>query len=492
MLHVFSPGDELSALTGSIRGPPGAVDRRHARPATPGGAVREPVVPGRLADKPEQSVDLRALAQLQVPRWPTPTPSRGRPCGAARRRSTSCGPNHVWPFFAEHPGYLDRGLGLVAGPGPGPACGHRANEYLTLRILETFPALPPRWVPPVLELAFERGAARRRATRLGGCSPGSPTPSDTEPASYRTPTARSRAGAAAWLGRLGRREALAPLTAALAAERQEAVRAELLTALEALGADLSAHLSPEVLTADAAKGRKVKCPATPPRARRSRRCRRWSDDDPDLVKEARQQLSAHRTELKQVVTQQTARLFEAMCSDRTWPVDEWRRHLLAHPIVGRLAQRLVCSSTSVPPPRTRAPRGASGRVPAAAWSTPTAGSSRSPPTRGAARARHAAPAGRPQQMVGAPGRPRRGPLFDQLTHLRPTCRSATMRSTTGRAGSATPSSCARRSPGAATGAATPRTTRSFAATPRTCLRSACRSSSGSAATCSRRRTGRPR
>ena len=55
-----------------------------------------------------------------------------------------------------------------------------------------------------------------------------------------------------------------------------------------------------------------------------------------------------------------------MCSDRTWPVDEWRRHLLAHPIVGRLAQRLVWLDLGPASAHPGAPRvfrpGAGGRL----------------------------------------------------------------------------------------------------------------------------------
>lgn len=65
------------------------------------------------------------------------------------------------------------------------------------------------------------------------------------------------------------------------------------------------------------------------------------DDAPDSVKEAKQQLTACKKELKQVVEMQTARLYEGMCAGRTWPAGEWREYLQQHPIVGRLVQRLV-------------------------------------------------------------------------------------------------------------------------------------------------------
>lgn len=65
------------------------------------------------------------------------------------------------------------------------------------------------------------------------------------------------------------------------------------------------------------------------------------DDAPELIKEAKQQFSTCKKELKQVIAMQTSRLYEAMCAGRRWPASEWREYLQQHPIVGRLVQRLV-------------------------------------------------------------------------------------------------------------------------------------------------------
>lgn len=64
-------------------------------------------------------------------------------------------------------------------------------------------------------------------------------------------------------------------------------------------------------------------------------------DDADSVKEAKQALAGCKKELKQVVEMQTARLYDAMCTGRAWPLDEWKHYLQGHPIVGRLVQRLL-------------------------------------------------------------------------------------------------------------------------------------------------------
>ncbi|MFT3971320.1 MAG: DUF4132 domain-containing protein [Micropruina sp.] len=64
-------------------------------------------------------------------------------------------------------------------------------------------------------------------------------------------------------------------------------------------------------------------------------------EDADVVKAAKKQLTTSRKELKAVLTQQTARLYEAMCAERTWTAADWREFLLEHPLVGQLVSRLV-------------------------------------------------------------------------------------------------------------------------------------------------------
>ena len=64
-------------------------------------------------------------------------------------------------------------------------------------------------------------------------------------------------------------------------------------------------------------------------------------DDEALVKEAKAAFSNSKKELKQVIDLQILRLYEAMCSQRQWPVAEWQEYIAAHPIMRRLIQRLV-------------------------------------------------------------------------------------------------------------------------------------------------------
>ena len=65
------------------------------------------------------------------------------------------------------------------------------------------------------------------------------------------------------------------------------------------------------------------------------------DDDPQQAKAAKKAFSAAKAELKRFTGQQTIRLYEAMCTQRTWPVADWRTYLLGHPLLKFLCQRLV-------------------------------------------------------------------------------------------------------------------------------------------------------
>ena len=74
-------------------------------------------------------------------------------------------------------------------------------------------------------------------------------------------------------------------------------------------------------------------------------------DDQEKVRESKKALAAARKELKAVVQLQTERLYEALCTGRSWSGDDWDRYLGHHPVVRHLAQRLVwAAATGAEPP----------------------------------------------------------------------------------------------------------------------------------------------
>lgn len=65
------------------------------------------------------------------------------------------------------------------------------------------------------------------------------------------------------------------------------------------------------------------------------------DEQEEAYKKAKAAFSAAKKELAAVLRLQKDRLYEAMCTQRTWTFDDWDRFLHRHPIVGRYSQRLV-------------------------------------------------------------------------------------------------------------------------------------------------------
>ncbi len=66
-------------------------------------------------------------------------------------------------------------------------------------------------------------------------------------------------------------------------------------------------------------------------------------DEAAEAKDAKSALSAAKKELKQTAELQTKRLYEAMCSGRIWPREDFEGFILGHPVMGRLVRRLVLS-----------------------------------------------------------------------------------------------------------------------------------------------------
>jgi len=61
----------------------------------------------------------------------------------------------------------------------------------------------------------------------------------------------------------------------------------------------------------------------------------------ESTKASKKQLSTSRKELKQVVTMQSARLYEALCSERLWNLQDWKQNFAEHPIMRKLVERVI-------------------------------------------------------------------------------------------------------------------------------------------------------
>ncbi|GAA1588056.1 hypothetical protein GCM10009789_46990 [Kribbella sancticallisti] len=69
-------------------------------------------------------------------------------------------------------------------------------------------------------------------------------------------------------------------------------------------------------------------------------------DDEERVKASKKALTLAKKELKAIVQLQTARLYEALCTERTWRFDDWQLYLNRHPVVRHLTQRLAWVATT--------------------------------------------------------------------------------------------------------------------------------------------------
>lgn len=69
------------------------------------------------------------------------------------------------------------------------------------------------------------------------------------------------------------------------------------------------------------------------------------DDDAEMVKAAKNRMSLARKELKAVLKAQKERLYEAMCTQRTWRFEDWDVYLNRHPIVCHYCQSLVWAAS---------------------------------------------------------------------------------------------------------------------------------------------------
>jgi len=64
-------------------------------------------------------------------------------------------------------------------------------------------------------------------------------------------------------------------------------------------------------------------------------------DNAELAAAAKRRLTDLKKEVKAIRKQVVDRLYEAMCTQRSWTFADWQRSLLRHPVAGRLCQRVV-------------------------------------------------------------------------------------------------------------------------------------------------------
>jgi len=157
--------------------------------------------------------------------------------------------NQVWPYWLEHLNLLEEAF---APPG---------NDYMeryhqrqarahAFEVMACFPHPPQRLLPLLWNLALGPKSERPEAQ---ACLASIPDKAEHLIQALATGSAESRSAAAEWLSRLGEKEAIQPLLAALQRERNEAAKGAMMLALEALGASVDQFLDRAGLLNDAGK-----------------------------------------------------------------------------------------------------------------------------------------------------------------------------------------------------------------------------------------------
>jgi hypothetical protein len=189
----------------------------------------------------EEGTDLRAIVDVCT--------SLDIPSDWVGGLLSTVGTQAAWPWFSQHLEIIQKWL-------------TESNSTATsaLWLLEAFPRVPDSLLPSVAALAM--GDSKTNRPLAQGLLSTHPSALSLARQGLTDGKAEIRIGAATWLGKIGDTAGVEALTAALAKERREAVRAALLTALESLGVDISEHLSSKILLAEATKGLKAKPPAS--------------------------------------------------------------------------------------------------------------------------------------------------------------------------------------------------------------------------------------
>jgi hypothetical protein len=163
-------------------------------------------------------------------------------------------PEGIWPYFVEHIEALAAHLQSF----------ERAQSYFgpdidrIFDVLILFPRLPEKMVMPILHLAL--CAVKTYHNRARKLLINEPDIVSKIINALQSTSQIMRINAAQWLAKIKDVSAVDGIKVALKKEKREAVSAIMLSTLEALGEDICALLSPEILLGEATSGLKKKMP----------------------------------------------------------------------------------------------------------------------------------------------------------------------------------------------------------------------------------------
>ena len=180
-------------------------------------------------------------------------------------------PYKLWAFFAENEFLIDEALGLAP-----QQTSYFINKAYPIKILQMFPTIPAKYVAYLFELVLNESKYTQDELYVLR-----PTPNIDNQVRFAaqdtlkqipniyiqveqalsSPKQKVRIAAANWLAELGQKSSINALNAVLKNEKCKTVQAAILVALEKMGEDISQHLTPKKLLADAQQGLKGQIPA---------------------------------------------------------------------------------------------------------------------------------------------------------------------------------------------------------------------------------------
>jgi hypothetical protein len=169
-------------------------------------------------------------------------------------------PDAIWPYFAERLELLDEVMGLKQVVNERGAMFLRGAETRQngFAILKLFPHIPARFAPTLWDMALGPSKTERAAAQ--DCFDREPDKEAKIVAALASRQQDARLAAAEWLAKLKYTAAIPALRAALAKEKSEPVKDELIRALETLGVSLEQLLDLDQLDREAEKGLKKGMP----------------------------------------------------------------------------------------------------------------------------------------------------------------------------------------------------------------------------------------
>ena len=167
-------------------------------------------------------------------------------------------PHKLWAFFAENEFIIDQALGFTHVQIP-KAAYERIDKVSAIKILQFFPTIPTKYVAYLFDLALDKSkriryAAQEALKRI-------PNIHNQVEKALSSSKQEVRIAAANWLAELGQKSSINALNGALKKEKCETAQAAILVALEKIGEDISQHLTPQKLLADAQKELNGKIPS---------------------------------------------------------------------------------------------------------------------------------------------------------------------------------------------------------------------------------------